>query len=49
MWGCVLGQVFALLIISIAVSESSIGLAILIALFYENKRIDFDSFSYLRG
>jgi NADH-quinone oxidoreductase subunit K len=43
------GQIFALFIMSIAVSESAIGLGILISLFRINKRVDFDSFSYLRG
>lgn len=46
---CVQGQLLALLILSVAVSESTIGLSFLIALFYENQRIDFHSFSYLRG
>ena len=46
---CIQGQLLALLILSIAVSESTIGLSFLIALFYENQRIDFHSFAYLRG
>jgi len=46
---CIQGQLLALLILTVAVSESTIGLALLIALFYENQRIDFHSFSYLRG
>jgi len=46
---CIQGQLLALLILTIAVSESTIGLSFLIALFYENQRIDFHSFAYLRG
>ena len=43
------GQLFSLFIMSIAVSESAIGLGILIALYRVNKKISLDAFSTLRG
>lgn len=43
------GQIFSLFIMSIAVSESAIGLGILIALYRVNKKIHLDNFSTLRG
>jgi NADH-quinone oxidoreductase subunit K len=42
------GQLFALFIMAIAVSESSIGLGILIVLFRINKKLDFNNFSTLK-
>ena len=42
-------QLFSLFIMSIAVSESAIGLGILIALYRVNKKISLDTFSTLRG
>ena len=49
MWVSPEGQIFALFIMSIAVAESAIGLGLLIASFKISKRIELDSFSYLRG
>lgn len=49
MWISPEGQIFSLFIMSIAVSESAIGLGLLIASFRISKRIELDSFSYLRG
>lgn len=49
MWISPEGQIFALFIMSIAVSESAIGLGLLIASFRISKRIELDNFSYLRG
>ena len=43
------GQIFALLILGVAVAESAIGLGILIAVFRKNQRIELDNFSFLRG
>lgn len=43
------GQIFALFIMSLAVSESALGLGILIAAFRLNQKIEFDNFSYLKG
>lgn len=43
------GQIFALFIMSLAVSESAIGLGILIAAFRLNQKIEFDNFSFLKG
>jgi NADH:ubiquinone oxidoreductase subunit K len=34
---------------AIAVSESALGLGLLIAIFRITKRVDFDNLSYLRG
>lgn len=48
-WGDPQGQLFCLLIMAIAVSESALGLGILIAIFRITKRVDFDNLSYLRG
>lgn len=49
LWVAPQGQIFALLIMCVAVSESAIGLGILIAAFRVNQKIEFDNFSYLRG
>jgi NADH-quinone oxidoreductase subunit K len=49
MWGYPQGQIFALLIMCVAVAESSIGLGLLILIFRANKRIDLDTFSYLKS
>ena len=40
-WGCPQGQIFALLIVCIAVAESALGLAILIVSFRTNQKIEF--------
>ena len=48
-WSDPQGQIFALLIMAIAVSESALGLGLLIAIFRITKRVDFDNLSYLRG
>ena len=43
------GQVFALLILTIAASESAIGLAILVVFFKKHQTIDFDFIYGLHG
>jgi NADH:ubiquinone oxidoreductase subunit K len=43
------GQVFALLILTIAASESSIGLAILVIFYKKHQTIDFDFIYGLHG
>lgn len=49
LWGYPQGQIFALLIMSVAVAESSIGLGLLIIAFRSSQRIDFDEFSYIKA
>ena len=48
-WASPLGQIAALLILTIAVSESAIGLGILIASYRLDQRIEFENFAYLKG
>ena len=43
------GQIFALIIITIAAADSAIGLGILIAAFYLKRNISFEAFSSLKG
>lgn len=43
------GQVFALLILTVAASESAIGLAILVLFFKKHQTIDFDYIYGLHG
>jgi len=49
LWGYPQGQIFSLLIMCIAVAESAVGLGLLIIVFKLKKRIDFDSFSFLKS
>ena len=49
MWGNPQGQIFALLIMCIAVAEASIGLGILISIFRLNQRIELNNFSFLKS
>jgi NADH-quinone oxidoreductase subunit K len=44
-----IGQIYAILLLIIAACESSIGLGILIVLFYKKQTIKFDDFTELRG
>jgi len=44
-----IGQIYAILLVIIAACESSIGLGILIVLFYKKETIKFDDFTELRG
>jgi NADH-quinone oxidoreductase subunit K len=43
------GQIFALIIITIAAADSAVGLGILIAAFYLKRNISFEAFASLRG
>jgi NADH:ubiquinone oxidoreductase subunit K len=43
------GQIFALIVITIAAADSAIGLGILIAAFYLKRNIAFEAFSSLKG
>ena len=43
------GQVFSLLILTVAASESAIGLAILVLFYKKHQTIDFDYIYGLRG
>ena len=45
----ILGQVFSLLILTIAAAESAIGLAIIVAYFRNRKTIDVADISQMRG
>jgi NADH-quinone oxidoreductase subunit K len=44
-----LGQVFALLVLTIATAETAIGLGIIILAYRLNRSISFEAFSILRG
>ena len=48
-WGYPQGQIFALLIMAVAVAESTIGLGLLIIVFRTAQRIDLNEFSYIRA
>jgi NADH-quinone oxidoreductase subunit K len=43
------GQIFALIIITIAAADSAVGLGILIAAFYLKSNISFEAFASLKG
>jgi NADH-quinone oxidoreductase subunit K len=43
------GQIFALIIITIAAADSAVGLGILIAAFYLKRNISFEAFASLKG
>ena len=45
----VYGQIYALIILILAASESAVGLGLLIVLFRYGKNIDFDTYQELRG
>lgn len=47
--GSPIGQIFALLIITVAAADSAVGLGILIATFYLKSNISFESFAFLKG
>ena len=49
LWASSFGQIAALLILTVAVSESAIGLGILIASYRLDQRIEFADFAYLKG
>lgn len=44
-----LGQIFSLLILTVAAGESALGLGILIVLFRLKQDVSFTKFAYLRG
>ena len=43
------GQIFAIMIITVAASEAAIGLAIIIAMFRNKSSINLDDYSLLKG
>lgn len=43
------GQIFALIITTIAAADSAVGLGILIAAFYLKRNVSFEAFAYLKG
>jgi len=45
----VYGQIYALIVLILAASESAVGLGLLIILFRYGKNIDFDVYQELRG
>ena len=47
--GDLVGQVFALLVLTVAAAESAIGLAILVVLFRERSSIDVEDLDTLQG
>lgn len=48
LWGDTLGQVFVFFILTVAASESAIGLAILVVLFRNTRSINVDSLAKLK-
>jgi NADH-quinone oxidoreductase subunit K len=48
-WPSLDGQVYAFMVIAIAAAEVAIGLAIIVALFRNRKRVDVDEINLLKG
>lgn len=48
-FGYILGQIFALLILTIATAETAIGLGIIILAYRLNRSVSFETFTTLRG
>jgi NADH-quinone oxidoreductase subunit K len=48
-WGQADGQIMFLLILSMAAAEVSVGLALILHLFWQNKTLDADSASEMKG
>ncbi len=47
--GSVTGQIFAIMIITVAASEAAIGLAIIISMYRNKNSINLDDYSLLKG
>ncbi|OGL50671.1 MAG: NADH-quinone oxidoreductase subunit K [Candidatus Schekmanbacteria bacterium RIFCSPLOWO2_02_FULL_38_14] len=48
-FGSVTGQIFAIMIITVAASEAAIGLAIIISMYRNKNSINIDDYSLLKG
>jgi NADH-quinone oxidoreductase subunit K len=44
-----LGQVFALLILTVATAETAIGLGLIVLAYRQNRAVSFEAFAVLRG